>query len=248
MYTEVKTHYWKSRAFSSEYQKAYGEVARNVPKKARGVFLEAACGFGEILKRAYRRGSYQLLIGQDASSEMLDQAHANLAKAGIPVRIETDPQCIERDASGVVLVTDDLLRSHLPAGLADMTVFTFPDFGKKLVPHPVDWKLGDAFQAVAGTPPDLDTRIELRYKHALARLTAKNGTIIIADYGIDGSFPYNHANITAGATRMAEMTHMRLQETAFTENKGVWSDTIEAGQRSFGTAKKGYITFLMRKV
>ncbi len=56
MYDTKKVQWWLERSRSPEYQKAYDKIAEHLPRIEGGVFIEVACGSGEVLKRVHSKG------------------------------------------------------------------------------------------------------------------------------------------------------------------------------------------------
>ena len=91
MYSSDRIKWWLERSRSIEYQRAYDAIVRNILKVEGGIYVDVACGSGECIKRLAQGGNHRLIVGTDASSEMLEAAQANLASAGIESSVLADP-------------------------------------------------------------------------------------------------------------------------------------------------------------
>ncbi len=251
MYSPEKVAEWNVRSSSREYQKAYDEIVRNLPIDPKLVYVEAACGKGEILKRIQRKVKYRSLLGTDNSLEMLQTAQENLRTHGSKVKIVTSLPKLDNHSTTLFL--DDMLESKLPDELADVTIFTFPELGRNYNPSPVDRTLKGRFLSKFGEYDHscyVDLLITLRVNHHLSRITKNNGHIAVAEYDISigENSKYDRARIQT-LEEIWNLFDVELKKQLFFESPKIWADTTAASERDdkLKDAKKGYRLFLMRK-
>lgn len=125
-----RVEWWLERSSSPEYQEAYDRIASSVPVSPGGVFLDVACGSGELLERM--RGKARKLVGSDATKRMLEEAAQSLYRSGMPVEIfdRSLTRAEWEEEAGkdrVALYLDNILHTTLPEGFFDAGSFTFPD-------------------------------------------------------------------------------------------------------------------------
>ena len=127
MYTQERAEWWAGRSNSKGHQEAYDTIAALVPSIPQGVYMDVACGSGNILTRLQSRGSYRLLIGTDSLDAMLLQTKDRLTKLGARVSLNGHGNLPDR---GIVLIKDNILDSRLSQEIADVVLFSFPEIGK----------------------------------------------------------------------------------------------------------------------
>lgn len=125
-----RVDWWLERSSSPEYQEAYDIIASSVPVSPGDVFLDVACGSGEILRRMC--GKARKLVGSDATKRMLEEAAQSLCRSGMPVEIFDRPMTRaeweeEARKDRAALYLDNILNTTLPEGFFDAGSFTFPD-------------------------------------------------------------------------------------------------------------------------
>ncbi len=251
MYSPEKVAEWNVRSSSHEYQKAYDDITRNLPTNPNLLYLDVACGKGEILKRIQRKFKYRSLLGTDNSLEMLQTAQENLRTYGSKVKIVTSLPKLDNHSTTLFL--DDLLESKVPDESADVTIFTFPELGRNYNPLPIDRMLRGHFLSKFGEFDHscyVDLLITLRANYQLSRITKNNGNIAVAEYDISmgKNSEYDQFRIRT-LESLWNLFDVELKKHLFFESPKVWADTIDAseGDDKLKDAKKGYRLFLMRK-
>ncbi|MFH1181880.1 MAG: class I SAM-dependent methyltransferase [Candidatus Woesearchaeota archaeon] len=101
-----KAQWWMERSLFPEYQLAYDEILKYIPKC--NYLLDIGCGTGELLKRVSKSQKARYITGLDISKELLAKAAENL-------------RCCK-----VNLVYDNILDTKLPKEAFDCVTFTFP--------------------------------------------------------------------------------------------------------------------------
>jgi len=101
-----KAEWWMARSLFPEYQVAYDEILKYIPKC--NYLLDVGCGTGELLKRVAKAGRAHYLTGLDISKELIAKAQENLK--GVKVNF----------------VYDNILDTKLPKEAFDCITFTFP--------------------------------------------------------------------------------------------------------------------------
>lgn len=235
-YAEDSIDWWTSRSLSREYQGAYNNISTYVPKEGK-IFLEVACGPGEILKRVWKLGNYDLVIGSDASMEMLETAQARLQAAELEAAIETDATKINQRRKGIVLVLDDLLESKFPDSFVDTVLFAFPEIGLDCTPQPIDkellGKLAEKVYKKSGeqlTPYDIMMNtINLRAQYHISRVSKPNSCVIIVHYHI--ILDNEHVkDMEEGNSLLYSINGMKVTQSLFFNSPKIFADTISEVQ------------------
>jgi SAM-dependent methyltransferase len=101
-----KAEWWMARSLFPEYQVAYDEILKYIPKC--NYLLDVGCGTGELLKRVAKAERAHYITGMDISKELIAKAQENLR--GVKVNF----------------VYDNILDTKLPKEAFDCVTFTFP--------------------------------------------------------------------------------------------------------------------------
>ena len=251
MYSDSRVGWWVGRSSSQEYQKAYSEIARYIPKGQRGVFVDVACGMGEVLRRVYRRGKFDLIVGTDDSENMLQRARKNLSSYGVSATAERAGTNI-RNRKGVVLLEDNLLESQLPDGFADFATFTFPELGADYRSKPEDRKLVESVLGDDFIEPENyeDCVVSFKSEQQLCRILKPGGRLLIVVYGMSYGAESGYDNrVLRDKRTLSAALGLTLVGLEFLESKEIWSDTTDAkdGSGALETGQKGYRIFEFRK-
>lgn len=232
MYTGDRAKWWIARSRSPEYQKAYDRIASRIPASADIVLFDAACGPGEMLKRAYKAFPDRFIVGSDASHLMLSSACENLQSASVPARIYKSAAEMEIRKGEVSLVYDNIVESRIPENFSDVTLFTFPDYGIDYPATDSARHLMKKFLQNGGRPEPgeiKDCMFSLCVQNNLARATKRGGTLIVVRYGASQGIISDYDKWYSKNERgMAIFGGLDMTGNAFFESIGIYGDTCEA--------------------
>ena len=244
VYDSERVRWWAGRSRSPEYQTAYGVIAKYVYRERPQVVLDVGCGPGEMMKRLYE--GTRLLVGTDATPEILDMAYENLKSAGASPRMGNASE-IRMEYSGAVLVRDDILNSCMPDNFSDVSVMTFLEVGTEADRPYIDPVIVEKFIRRYGPlrlgEADMKGFLGgLAEFHHLSRLTRPGGALITAEYDVSDGKDAD-ARRFDGNGEMAEfMFDMKPESMRFYPSQKIWEDTNEELRAGCG-GMKGYRVF-----
>ncbi len=254
MYSPQNVAWWTARSSSIGYQKAYDNIVSYLSIDPQFVYIDVACGKGEILKRLYEKGQYGALVGTDGSCPMLEAAQDNLKDYDFQIKDVTSLEGVNRGSR--ILVLDNLLECKVQNGLADVTIFTFPELRGERNPSPIDTMNMERYVSKFG---DFDRKYYsdaldgLRLKYHLARVTKCGGQIAVAKYDISWSKKTGYSGYALARFKTESeawaLFDVKVKSQSFFESPEIWDGTIddsERGHRLKG-AKEGYRLYFMRK-
>ncbi|MDO8509261.1 MAG: class I SAM-dependent methyltransferase [Nanoarchaeota archaeon] len=247
MYPKSKVGYWKERSLSSEYQEAYDNIIKNIPESG-STLLDVGCGTGEILKRVWKELDYGLLIGCDATYEMLKGAMEKLKSENIPARIERKWDLKLLNSKEVVLLLEDVSDMQIPKQIADTALFTFPEIFSNSKKWAGEGKIKNEIRKRGYEFNDIKKIIKKLMIHRnIADKIKNNGRFISVEYDVQYRNSFLESRVIYNKISFAEMISLRLENAQFFESAKVWSDT-EGKLEDFIEEKPGYRIFSMSRV
>lgn len=246
MYAPERVQWWLERSKSPEYQSAYGVIAKHVRRERPEVVLDIGCGPGEMMMRLYE--GTRLLVGTDATPEMLDIAYENLRSAGVSPRMGKDASGISPEDTGVVLVKDNVIQSEMPDGFFDAVLLAFPEIGDEYDESPLDASLIASFEKKYRRLKRDEIRpalAVLRAFYHISRGIRMRGIMVNARYDESGGRQDDTMCLSRHYEEMECPFGMKTESARFYESPKIWSDVTD--EEETGNSKKGYRIIKMRK-
>ncbi len=244
MYSPYDLTAWRARTQSLEYQAAYDITLSFIPKEG-GIFVDLACGNGELLKRVCRTCNYESFLGIDASEEMLNHAQTMLEREGLNPHRKAKK--LKNYQQGVFLMLDDIVGPECPPQIADTIAFTFPEilsscsrFDARGIGRYLEENLEKK-----GLYQDLEIlKRNLLRKKIASRFLRSGGTLVTADY--DASHDPEEDDIFNKTLNLSEIVGLDTLEIKFFESPQIWEDAYQK-KEGCEHLRKGYCVGVFRK-
>jgi SAM-dependent methyltransferase len=252
MYSADRSYWWAERSDSAGHQAAYDQILKDVPRVTDGVYVDVACGNGNMLARLYSINPNCLILGTDTSAKMLELAKNKLTRLGADVHLNGSGELPKK---GIVLILDDIINSHISKNFADVVLFNFPKVG---CDYPIDQLTLDLVNRCSNLFPILAQQglVEgraptLRTQYFISQSTKKEGTLIVTQYARRLEDNPNDEEVIKFLRDSWSMFGMNLLKSVFFEDRDVYQDTkplpIRRGDRHLRMIG-GYRISILKKV
>jgi SAM-dependent methyltransferase len=226
-YSKERIEWWKERSLLPDHQRAYDEVAAEIPKEAQTV-IDLGCGTGEIPTRLYKANPDRAIIGTDDSESSLDLLRQNLDAHGIEFRL-VKPSEVKAPPRGISILVDNMLKSNIPSNSADAVTLTFPEATSEYIMNEPDKKELWSFARHLGHP--IPTHAILDYLKAIklsglvSRILRPQGIYVLARYDVALPGTVYSSKVRRDMTKQHEFHNLRFMSTRFQASVEVHQDT-----------------------